>query len=173
MLQLRIEVGAGVKPAIAPIEEKMAVADLSGIAGVDRRVRVLLTIVLRRRGSRVKVSQAADVTSLKAVLHSLVRPACCWTAQAVKRALGTDRLGRGPGVVRHRVRRRAVRTRKPPVSAFRPGYSRGSSTKVVPEVVEAQANEYGAQATTIRGVRTPSSGFWRAGRVARRPIFDN
>ncbi len=51
--------------------------------------------------------------------------------------------------------------RKPPVSAFRPGYSRGSSTKVVPEGVEAQANEYGAQATTIRGVRAPSSGFWR------------
>ncbi len=52
--------------------------------------------------------------------------------------------------------------RKPTVSAFRPGYSRGSSTKVVPEGVErAQANEYGAQATTIRGVRAPSSGFWR------------
>ncbi len=104
VLQLpAIEVGAGVKRAIAPVEEMMAVADLSGIAGVDRRVRVLLTIVLRRRGSRVKVSQAADVTSLKAVLHSLVRPACFWTAQAVKRALGTDRLGRGPGVVRHQV----------------------------------------------------------------------
>ena len=98
------------KRAIAPVEEMM-VADRSGIAGVDRRVRVLLTIVLRRRGSRVNVSQTAEVTSLKAaVLHSLVGPVGFWTARRdclgpTGWALAPEYLDTGPaGSAPHDVR---------------------------------------------------------------------